>query len=75
VKQQWSGDVDLNDGSLQMQFAEYKDRLGKAEKVGIKKEKAEENLDGVLQDLVKDLDFIHSGIPLLNLNFSYKCYV
>lgn len=75
MKQQWSGDVDLNDGSLQTQFAEYKDRLGKAEKVGMKKEKAEESLDGVLQDLVKDLDFIHSGTPLLKLNFSYNCYV
>ena len=75
MKQQWSGDVDLNDGSLQKQFAEYKDRLGKAEKVGMEKEKAEENLDGVLQDLVKDLDFIHSGMPLLKLNYSNRYYV
>ncbi|XP_065914473.1 uncharacterized protein [Dysidea avara] len=72
VKQQWSGDVDLNDGSLQKQFAEYKVRLGIAEKVGIEKEKVTEDLDAVLEDLVKDLDFIHSELKKYNDTYSEK---
>jgi len=59
--QKWSGDVDLNDGTLEKQFAEYKKWLKMAEKVGMEKEKAKDDLDGALQDLVKDLDFIYSG--------------
>jgi len=55
VKQQCSGDIDLNDGNIQKQFAEYKDWLGRAEKMGMEKEKAKENLDGILQDLVKEI--------------------
>ena len=67
MKQQWSGDVDLNDGCLQQQFKGYKQRLEEADKVGLQKDRAGEDLDRTLQDLVKDLDFIYSGIHTLHL--------
>jgi len=36
-------------------------RLGEADKIGLQKDRAGEDLNCVLQDLVKDLDFIYSG--------------
>ena len=61
VKLEWSSDVDLNDGYLQEQYNRYKKRLELAEKAGLEKDKAGNDLNELLQDLVKDLDFIHSG--------------
>ena len=61
VKLQWSGDVDLNDGSLQEQYDKYKKRLEITDKAGLKKDTILEDLENFLQDLIKDLDFIHSG--------------
>ncbi|XP_065887166.1 uncharacterized protein [Dysidea avara] len=72
VKQQWSGDVDLNDGCLQQQFKGYKQRLEEADKVGLQKDRAGEDLDRTLQDLVKDLDFIYSELKQSNDTYSEK---
>ena len=43
---QWSGDVDLNDGSLQKQYETYLTRLGTAKGIGLKGGK-----QGALRDL------------------------
>jgi len=61
VKQQWSGDIDLNDGCFQQKYDDCKKRLGKADKIGLQKDKAGEDLNCVLEDLVKDSDFIYLG--------------
>ena len=61
VKLQWSGDVDLNDGSLQEQYDKYKKRLEMMDKAGLKKDTMLDDLENFSQDLIKDFDFIHSG--------------
>ena len=75
VELQWSGDVDLNDGALQEQYEVYKKRLTTAEKAGLNRSEAVEDLENILQDLVKDLDFVHSGIYVLciatKINFMF----
>ena len=61
VKLQWSSDVDLNDGYLQEQYDRYKKRLELAEKAGLQRDKVGNDLNELLEDLVKDFNFIHSG--------------
>lgn len=64
TKLQWSGDVDLNDGSLQKQYKAYRERLAFAAKLGLDGERTDVigQLTQVLADISDDLDFIHSGI-------------
>ena len=73
VKLKWSGDVDLNDGKLQEQYEQYKKRLELAEKAGLKRDKVENDLIELRQDLVKDLDYINSGKLYKCINI-YTCY-
>ena len=61
TKLQWSGDVDLGDGSLQKQFQSYKLRLQKAEKLSVSRETAVEDLNESLSAINEDLKFIQSG--------------
>lgn len=61
VKLQWSGDVDLNDGDLQKQYSEYKNRLQSVERAGLVQDNACADFKSILQDLTKDLEFIQSG--------------
>lgn len=61
TKLQWSGDVDLGDGSLQKQFQSYKLRLQKAEKLSVSRESAAEDLSESLSAINEDLKFIQSG--------------
>ena len=53
--------MDLNDGKLQEQYEQYKKRLELAEKAGLERDKVENDLNELRQDLVKDLDYINSG--------------
>ena len=52
----WSGDVDLADGSLQNQYEKYWEHLKTAEKVALSRKSAYTELE----DVKKDLQFIHS---------------
>ena len=61
MKLLWSGDVDLNDGCLQKQYDEYKERLAKVDKVGLVRESVCTELKDLLKDIAKDLDFIQLG--------------
>lgn len=60
---QWSGDVDLNDGSLQKQYQNYRTRLEIAAKVGLNegKQGALSDLEVVHTEILKDLQFVTSG--------------
>ena len=60
---QWSGDVDLNDGSLQKQYERYLTRLGNAKGIGLKggKQGALRDLEIVKSDILKDLQYVTSG--------------
>lgn len=55
----------MTDGSLQQQYGSYKKRLEMAKVVGLHKEVAKKDLTAVLNDLSKDLEFLHSGISCL----------
>jgi len=57
----WSGDVDLNDGSLQNDYDAYKCRLEQIKKIGISESNAINQLKTLLNSLNKDLDFLNSG--------------
>jgi len=62
TKMLWSGDVDLADGSLQKEYENYRERLKTAEKVALSHQSAYTELEEVVLDIKKDLQFIHSGI-------------
>ena len=66
AKQQWSGDIDLNDGSLQKKYESYIKRLEMAEVVGKNMGNARKDLADVLNDINKDLEFIQSGTSCLS---------
>ena len=59
----WSGDVDLNDGSLQKQYDAYIKLIGQANKFGLVNGESQigDQLTSLLDDLTGDLKFIHSG--------------
>ena len=61
LQRQWSGDVNLNDGSLQKQYNDYINRIEQAKNLGLERHQ----LYLLLSDFTKDLKFINSG----NLNF------
>ena len=61
VKLQWSGDVDLADGSLQKKYDDYMKCLRMAEVVGKNIRNAGKELSDILEDINKNLDFIQSG--------------
>ena len=63
TKLQWSGDVDLNDGSLQKQYEAYRKRLAFAENIGLDEEHSDVigQLTSVSKDISDDLELIHSG--------------
>ena len=63
IRFEWSGDVDLNDGSLQVQYEAYRERLAYIESISLDGEHGDTvgQLERVSSDLSVDLDFIHSG--------------
>lgn len=61
---QWSGDVDLNDGTLQAQYSAYLERLAHVEGITVEQQNLEiviEQLHRLSNELSDDLDFIDSG--------------
>jgi len=56
-----SGDVDLADGSLQKQYEEYRERLKNAEIIALDHRNAFIELEKTLDDIKKDLKFLHAG--------------
>ena len=62
VQQKWSGDVDLNDGQVQKQYEAYQKRLDSAKKLGLEdRNEIKDQLQMLLNDLTKDLEFLNSG--------------
>lgn len=63
MKLRWSGDVDLNDGTLQEQYAAYRNHLAFVETVGVNGEHSDAagQLATISADISDDLTFIHSG--------------
>jgi len=61
-KLEWSGDVDLTDGSLQEKYINYKKRLEMAESVGLCEENMVLDLSDVLNNINKDLEFLQTGV-------------
>ncbi|XP_065893229.1 uncharacterized protein [Dysidea avara] len=72
TKMLWSGDVDLADGSLQKQYEEYRKRLKTVEMVALSRQSACRELEEVLCDVKKDLQFIHSELAASNNRYSEK---
>jgi len=58
---EWSGDVDLADGSLQEKYSKYKERLKAAANIGLHNESVLQDLNSVLNAVSKDLDFLQAG--------------
>ena len=58
----WSGDVDLNDGSLEQQYADYRSRLQQIQDLKLNKQDIPERLESAILDITKDLEFLHTGI-------------
>lgn len=70
TKMEWSGDVDLADGSVQKQHEKYKQRLDHASKVGLNRASTARE---ILTSVKKDLEFLHSGnvYCLMYMYFTY----
>ena len=80
VKGQWSGDVDLNDGQLDVLYQEYQLWLNTAKQIGLRERKSNclihVDLSAVLQQLVEELEFLHSGRLLILYLYNYsKCII
>ncbi|XP_065900800.1 uncharacterized protein [Dysidea avara] len=74
VKLQWSGDVDLNDGSLQKQCDAYNKRLKMAENAGLDRNQAGEDFKNILKDLAEDLNFLNAELIRSNDVYSEKLH-
>ena len=65
----WSGDVDLNDGHLQLLFQGLQDRLQWIKGIGLKersdREAIKSDLHTAINNIATDLQFIHSGTKYL----------
>lgn len=61
----WSGDIDLNDGKLQLQFDKYQQRLKFVENIGLppchKQEQICQDLIQVDHEITVDISFITKG--------------
>lgn len=66
MRQQWSGDVDLNDGELLKQYKAYQSCLKFAEGVGLTGENSDtvSQLHKISDDLSMDLKFLQSGYSI-----------
>ena len=64
-RQQWSGDVDLHDGNLEVLFTEYQDRATQSKALGLNSTRTIEVVSSELlrlkQDIHSDLQFISKG--------------
>ena len=65
VKGEWAGDVDLNDGQLQLLYQKLQNQLQWVEGIGLDQrnsiESITEDLEAVMNDIAADLEFIHGG--------------
>ena len=65
VNGKWSGDVDLNDGSLEQQYVHYLDRLAFVDKFGIARNNLFNDIVILKKELNEDIEFITKGIMAL----------
>lgn len=65
VKGEWAGDVDLNDGMLQLLYEKLQNQLQWVEGIGLDQRNSTEiiteDLEAVMNDIAVDLEFIHGG--------------
>lgn len=70
TKGQWSGDVDLNNGQLQLLYKQLQDRLQWIKLIGLNERRHTETIISDLKVatnyLVTDLEFTHSGMKMYN---------
>jgi len=65
---EWSGDVDLNDGKLQLQYAEYQATVTWIDKIGLDTtdlSHIKRDLEKALTIISSDIDFISTGTLIL----------
>ena len=78
VSGEWSGDIDLNDGTLSQLYKECQDRLAWVKSIGIGNittEQIKEQLTKALEDNSGDLAFVTSGALLVpNCVHAYFAY-
>ena len=75
VRTKWSGDVDLNDGSIEKQYNAYQTRLkeiGRIELVDVNG--INDQLAALLENLTKDLEFVYSGEYLHKMMQDYSYF-
>ena len=65
VKGEWAGDVDLNDGKLQLLYQKLQNQLQWVEGIGLDHrnsiESITKDLEAVMNDIAADVEFIHGG--------------
>lgn len=63
MRTEWSGDVDLNDGSLKEQYQGYIQRLDFIKNLGLEDRKyyVVQDLNRIYEELASDLNFINEG--------------
>lgn len=62
MRLEWSGDVDLNDGSLTQSYSKYRNRLQRILKFGLGSDADTKSLIPVLiLEFTEDLQFVQSG--------------
>ena len=70
TKGQWSGDVDLNNGQLQLLYKQLQDQLQWIKLIGLNERRHTETITSDLKVatnyLVTDLEFTHSGMKMYN---------
>ena len=71
VRGEWSGDVDLNDGTLQRSYEAYQQRLELIERLGVgeraHREAVAEDLHHLSDTSKEELDFVIAGNNLCYL--------
>ena len=71
TKGEWSGDVDLNDGSLQRLYQQFRGRLQWTEGIGLQqrsnRDTIKSDLNVAMQHSLNDMEFIQAGKLLLLL--------
>ena len=74
ISGKWSGDVDLNDGSLEQQYAAYKDRLAFVDGLALGDHNSmmciENDLSTIKKEMDADIVFITAG-DYLNVLYMY----
>ena len=65
VSGRWNGDIDLNDGKLELQCEKYQQRINFVENIGLpprhKKEQIYQDLTHMKNEVIQDISFTTKG--------------